>query len=287
MKLITYQIEAHEFIGILKEDNTIVRIPYYTDMNDLIERIDDDGWKKLRSLEEKSGDTRLEEVKLLSPIPHPRQDILCLGLNYTDHAKEAKQYSTEAFSSDKAKAIYFSKRVNECLPDKGTIPAYEKLTQKLDYEVELAVILGRDAYNVKRENVKDYIFGYSVFNDMSARDLQTEHKQWYFGKSLDGFCPMGPCILTSDSVSYPPALRISSYVNGELRQDGNTNMFIHDIDEVVSELSQGMTLKRGTIIATGTPKGVAMGMEKPAFLKKGDVITCQIESIGSLTNTIV
>ncbi|MBR1937948.1 MAG: fumarylacetoacetate hydrolase family protein [Spirochaetales bacterium] len=287
MKLITYQIEAHEFIGILKEDNTIVRIPYYTDMNDLIERIDEDGWKKLRSLEEKSGDTRLEEVKLLSPIPHPRQDILCLGLNYTDHAKEAKQYSTEAFSSDKTKAIYFSKRVNECLPDKGTIPAYEKLTQKLDYEVEFAVILAKDAFNVKKENVKDYIFGYSVFNDMSARDLQTEHKQWYFGKSLDGFCPMGPCILTSDSVSYPPALRISSYVNGELRQDGNTNMFIHDIDEVVSELSQGMTLKRGTIIATGTPKGVAMGMEKPAFLKKGDVITCQIESIGSLTNTIV
>ena len=287
MKLITYQIEAHEFIGILKEDNTIVRIPYYTDMNDLIERIDEDGWKNLRALEEKSGDTRLEEVKLLSPIPHPRQDILCLGLNYTDHAKEAKQYSTEAFSSDKAKAIYFSKRVNECLPDKGTIPAYEKLTQKLDYEVELAVILAKDAFNVKKENVKDYIFGYSVFNDMSARDLQTEHKQWYFGKSLDGFCPMGPCILTSDSVSYPPALRISSYVNGELRQDGNTNMFIHDIDEVVSELSQGMSLKRGTIIATGTPKGVAMGMEKPAFLKKGDVITCQIESIGSLTNTIV
>lgn len=287
MKLITYQIEAHEFIGILKEDNTIVRIPYYTDMNDLIERIDEDGWKNLRSLDKKSGDTRLEEVKLLSPIPHPRQDILCLGLNYTDHAKEAKQYSTEAFSSDKAKAIYFSKRVNECLPDKGTIPAYEKLTQKLDYEVELAVILAKDAFNVKKENVKDYIFGYSVFNDMSARDLQTEHKQWYFGKSLDGFCPMGPCILTSDSVSYPPALRISSYVNGELRQDGNTNMFIHDIDEVVSELSQGMSLKKGTIIATGTPKGVAMGMEKPAFLKKGDVITCQIESIGSLTNTIV
>lgn len=287
MKLITYQIEAHEFIGIMKEDNTIVRIPYYTDMNDLIEKIDEDGWKNLRALEEKSGDTRLEEVKLLSPIPHPRQDIICLGLNYTDHAKEAKQYSTEAFSSDKAKAIYFSKRVNECLPDKGTIPAYEKLTQKLDYEVELAVILAKDAFNVKKENVKDYIFGYSVFNDMSARDLQTEHKQWYFGKSLDGFCPMGPCILTSDSVSYPPALRISSYVNGELRQDGNTNMFIHDIDEVVSELSQGMTLKRGTIIATGTPKGVAMGMGKPAFLKKGDVITCQIESIGSLTNTIV
>ena len=122
---------------------------------------------------------------------------------------------------------------------------------------------------------------------MSARDLQTEHKQWYFGKSLDGFCPMGPCITTADSVSYPPALKITSTVNGQLRQNGNTNMFIHDIDEVVSELSQGMTLKKGTIIATGTPKGVAMGMEKPEFLKKGDVIVCEIEAIGKLTNTIV
>ncbi|MCR5731370.1 MAG: fumarylacetoacetate hydrolase family protein [Sphaerochaetaceae bacterium] len=287
MKLVTYLFENSEFIGILKEDNTIVRIPYFKDMNTLIEELDNEGWEKLRVLKGKEGEISLSSVKLLSPIPHPRQDILCLGLNYTDHAKEAKQYSNEAFSSDKAKAIYFSKRVNECLPDGGNIPAYEHLTHRLDYEVELAVILGKDAYDVKKEDVKDYIFGYSVFNDMSARDLQTEHKQWYFGKSLDGFCPMGPCILTADSTSYPPELRISSKVNGELRQDGNTNMFIHDIDEVVAELSQGMTLRKGTIIATGTPKGVAMGMDKPAFLKKGDVIICSIEKIGTLTNRIV
>lgn len=287
MKLITYIKDNSENIGILKDDGGIVRIPSYTDMNNLIESIDEKGWEELRALEKKSAETCLSEVRLLSPIPHPRQDILCLGLNYTDHAKEAKQYSTDAFSSDKAKAIYFSKRVNECLPDGGTISAFEKLTQRLDYEVELAVILGKDAFNVKAEDVKDYIFGYSVFNDMSARDLQTEHKQWYFGKSLDGFCPMGPCITTADSVSYPPALKITSTVNGQLRQNGNTNMFIHDIDEVVSELTQGMTLKKGTIIATGTPKGVAMGMEKPEFLKKGDVIVCEIEAIGKLTNTIV
>ncbi|MBR1919628.1 MAG: fumarylacetoacetate hydrolase family protein [Spirochaetales bacterium] len=287
MKLITYIKDNSENIGILKDDGGIVRIPFCTDMNNLIESIDEKGWEELRALEKKSAETCLSEVRLLSPIPHPRQDILCLGLNYTDHAKEAKQYSTDAFSSDKAKAIYFSKRVNECLPDGGTISAFEKLTQRLDYEVELAVILGKDALNVKAVDVKDYIFGYSVFNDMSARDLQTEHKQWYFGKSLDGFCPMGPCITTADSVSYPPALKITSTVNGQLRQNGNTNMFIHDIDEVVSELSQGMTLKKGTIIATGTPKGVAMGMEKPEFLKKGDVIVCEIEAIGKLTNTIV
>ena len=151
----------------------------------------------------------------------------------------------------------------------------------------LAVIIGRDAKNVSMENARNYVFGYTVLNDVTARDLQNRHVQWYFGKSLDGFNPMGPCIVTADEFDFPPALRITSSVNGEVRQDANTNMLIHSIAKIVSQFSLGVTLKAGTIIATGTPKGVAMGMEKPRFLKKGDVVVCEIEGIGRLTNTVV
>ena len=137
-----------------------------------------------------------------------------------------------------------------------------------------------------REQVKDYIFGYTIMNDVSAREVQTGHKQWYFGKSLDGFTPLGPWILTVDAVEFPPKLSIQSRVNGELRQDSNTELFIHGIEDVICELSSGMTLKAGTIIATGTPAGVGMGFEPPRFLVPGDVVECIIEGIGTLRNTV-
>lgn len=156
----------------------------------------------------------------------------------------------------------------------------------MDYEAELAVIIGKDAKNVPVSEVKNYIFGYTVINDVSARTLQTRHKQWYFGKSLDGFLPMGPCIVTAEEFPYPPRLSIQSRVNGELRQDSSTELMIFGIDHVVSELSAGMTLKAGTIIATGTPAGVGMGFDPPRFLKPGDVVECSIEGIGTLVNRV-
>ena len=164
---------------------------------------------------------------------------------------------------------------------------HNDLTERLDYEAELAVIIGQDALDVSAENAEQYVFGYTIINDVSARDLQTRHKQWYFGKSLDGFCPMGPCIVTRDEISWPPALDIRAEVNGELRQHSNTRMLIHGIDEIISVLSRGMLLKAGTIIATGTPKGVAMGMPLPRFLKTGDTVVCEIERIGRLENLVV
>ena len=156
----------------------------------------------------------------------------------------------------------------------------------LDYEAELAVIIGREASHVREEDVKDYIFGYTIINDVSARTLQTRHKQWYFGKGLDGFLPMGPCIATVDELSYPPKVQVQSRVNGELRQDSNTELLIFDISHIVSELSQGMTLKPGTIIATGTPAGVGMGFDPPKFLVPGDVVECTIEGIGTIANKV-
>ena len=151
-------------------------------------------------------------------FPRPRQDVICLGMNYRDHAKEAAQYDAEAFATERPAAVYFSKRVSRAGDPDGIIPRYEGLVERLDYEAELAVILSKEARNVKAEEAENYIFGYTVLNDVSARDLQTGHKQWYFGKSLDGYTPMGPCIVTADDIAFPPALDISCKVNGELRR---------------------------------------------------------------------
>ena len=229
----------------------------------------------------------IEAVTLESPIPAPAQDVICLGINYMAHSDEAEKYSADAFATRHQDAIYFSKRVTRAVPDDGFIEAHTDLVKKLDYECELAVVLGMDAKDVPAGQTKDVVFGYTILNDVSARDVQTAHKQWYFGKSLDGFTPIGPCIVTADEFeTYPPRLGIRSFVNGEKRQDSNTGLQIFDIDHVIAELSQGMTLKAGTLIATGTPAGVGMGMDPPQFLVPGDVVRCEIDGIGTLTNPV-
>ena len=228
----------------------------------------------------------IEAVTPESPIPSPAQDVICLGINYMAHSDEAEKYSAEAFATKHQDAIYFSKRVTRAVPDGGFIEAHTDLVKKLDYECELAVVLGKDAKDVPAGQTKDYVFGYTILNDVSARDVQTAHKQWYFGKSLDDFTPIGPWIVTKDEFKNPPALPIRSYVNGELRQDSNTELMINGIEKVICELTQGMTLQAGTIIAMGTPAGVGMGFEPPRFLKRGDVVTCEIEGIGTMTNKI-
>ena len=229
----------------------------------------------------------MEAVTLESPIPAPAQDVICLGINYMAHSDEAEKYSADAFATQHQDAIYFSKRVTRAVPDGGFIEAHTGLVKKLDYECELAVVLGRDAKDIPAGQTRDYVFGYTILNDVSARDVQTAHKQWYFGKSLDGFTPIGPCIVTADEFeAYPPKLPIRCFVNGEKRQDSNTDLQIFNIDHVIAELSQGMTLRAGTIIATGTPAGVGMGMDPPRFLVPGDEVRCEIEGIGTLTNTV-
>ena len=286
MKLVTFRRASggSPEPGILIGGERILPLPQWKSMNEIILGADMGALKALAA----AGGETLEpgSVTLLSPIPEPLQDVLCLGLNYFAHADEAARYSQESFSSDRAVPIFFSKRVSYSQGTGDAIPAHEDLTSRLDYETELAVIIGKDAKDVAPEDAEKYIFGYTVLNDVSARDLQTRHKQWYFGKSLDGFTPMGPCIVTADEIPFPPALKISTRVNGELRQSSTTDMLMHGIPEIVSFLSRGMTLKAGTIIATGTPKGVIMGMENPVFLKKGDKIECTIEGIGTLVNPV-
>ena len=287
MKRVTYRFENTQRVGVLTQDETAVLPLDYSDMNTLIETASPADLRSAASAAERAGvRVPLAEVELLAPIPRPRQDILCLGMNYKDHADEAAQYNAEAFTKEKPVAVYFSKRVSQAVAPEGDIERHAGLVERLDYEVELGVILGKAARNVKAEEAGDYIFGYTVINDVSARDVQTSHKQWYFGKSLDGFTPMGPCIVTADEIAFPPALDISSAVNGEPRQHSNTRLFLTGIPALLEELTAGMTLLPGTIIATGTPAGVGMGFDPPKFLQSGDVVECTIQGIGTIRNTV-
>ena len=240
-----------------------------------------------KGIPEKLPDRRiaLEDVKILSPIPRPSQDVICLGMSFADHTNEAAKFHPTMVRENYA--VYFSKRVNEAVGDGGTVDSHPDVTGQLDYEAEIAVIIGKDAYRVKREDARDYIFGYTILNDISAREIQTRHKQFYLGKSLDRFTPIGPWIVTADEFQYPPEIGIRCYVNGELRQDGNTSSWIFGIGDVIEDLSAGMTLKAGTIISMGTPAGVGMGFSPPKYLKRGDVMVCEADGIGSLTNTVV
>ena len=281
MRLRTFKHNNNVKVGIVK-DNFVYTLPFNS-MNELI----DSNKSTHELLDLVSDKINVEETETLAPIPNPKQDIICLGINYMAHAEESARYKKEAFGGDRPFAVYFSKRANECVATEGNIPSYPELVDSLDYECELAVIIGKNAKNVSEENAFDYVFCYTILNDVSARNLQTRHKQWYFGKSLDGFCPMGPDIITEDEFDRPPVLTIQSYINGELRQNSNTGLLIFNIPHVISELSQGTTLKAGTIISMGTPAGVGMGFQPPKFLKKGDVIECRIEKIGSLKNYVI
>ena len=293
MKLITFKHNNKEQIGILtKDEQSIYPIKTldlnYNSMNDLIENITDKEMELLISAV--SSDSKeiisIKDVSIMAPIPNPKQDVICLGINYMAHAVESARYKKEAFGGDRPYAVYFSKRVNAATGNGDYIPSYPDIVDSLDYEAELAVIIKKDAKNVAKKDAYDYVFGYTIMNDVSARNLQTRHKQWYFGKSLDGFTPMGPCIVTKDEFVIPPVLKICSRVNGELRQNSTTDLMITSIEDVIHELSQGVTLKAGTIIAMGTPAGVGMGFDPPKFLKAGDIVECEIESIGVLKNIV-
>ena len=287
MKLVTYRLSGAEYVGALTAGGKGVLPLPAADMNTLIETMPPADLRSAAAAAERGGAVPLADVELLAPIPRPRQDVVCLGMNYRDHAEESARYSADAFTKDSAAAVYFSKRVSEAGKPGGVIPRHAGLTDRLDYEAELAVVLGKAARDVKAADAADYIFGYTVLNDVSARDLQTGHKQWYFGKSLDGFTPMGPVLVTADEIAYPPALEITSHVNGELRQKSNTALLITSIGQILEELTAGMTLLPGTIIATGTPAGVGMGFDPPKFLQSGDVLECAIEGIGALRSTVV
>ncbi len=282
MRLYTIKTADGTFPAVQGTNNTLHKLPF-ADMNEVIAS---GKVHEFEALAQQSGTYSFTEVEILAPIPHPLQDILCLGINYAAHAEESARFKKEVFEKDRKYSVYFSKRVNEAVPDGGCIP-YPTLDDQIDYEAELAFILAKDAKNVKKEDAKAYVFGYTIINDVSARGLQQRHKQFYFAKSLDGFTPMGPCIVTADEFDFEPALNIRSYVNGELRQDSNTSLLLAGIGQILEDLTDGMTLKTCSIVSTGTPSGVGMGFVPPKFLKPGDEVRCEIEGIGSITNKFV
>ncbi|MDQ0253404.1 2-keto-4-pentenoate hydratase/2-oxohepta-3-ene-1,7-dioic acid hydratase in catechol pathway [Evansella vedderi] len=222
-----------------------------------------------------------EETIQWGPAVTQPNKIICVGLNYRKHADETNSPYPEV-------PILFNKFNNALTAHKSTI-AVPRVTEKLDYEVELGVVIGKEAKYVSKGNALDHVFGYCTANDLSARDLQLKTPQWLLGKTCDDFSPVGPYLVTADEVGNPNNLSLKTYVNGEVRQDSNTSDMIFYVDEIVSYISQHMTLTPGDIILTGTPEGVVMGYpkEKQVYLQPGDVVTVEIEKVGSLTNTFV
>ena len=290
MKLVTYSHQGAQGVGVIASDPQKV-VPVAAlgfsaqDMNQFIRQLDGRFPTEFTAQADAAPGLPLSDCRLLAPIPRPQQDVVCLGVNYYEHRDETLA-SNIKYDGQLNKTIYFSKRVNRAVDPNGAIESHADLTSQLDYEVELAVILGRDAKNVPMDQVKDYVLGYTILNDVSARDLQAAHQQWYFGKSLDNFTPMGPWIVTRDEFDWMPKTGIRSYVNGELRQNSSTDLMMTSIEDAVHQLTQGVTLLAGTIIAMGTPSGVGMAFTPPKFMHPGDVVRCEIDGIGALENTV-
>ena len=230
----------------------------------------------------------LDQVDLLAPIPRPIRNIFCVGKNYHEHAKE---FTSSGFDSSAAKGtipespIVFSKIPETVIGNGQPIKIDKNVSASIDYEVELAVIIGKNGKNIPVQNAQNHIWGYTIINDVTARDLQSLHSQWLIGKSQDTFCPMGPWVTTADEIDLNDT-SIKCWINGELRQNSNTNKLIFDIPKIIEAISNGITLNKGDVIATGTPAGVGIGFDPPKYLKPGDKTKLEIENIGILQNPV-
>lgn len=229
---------------------------------------------------------QLSDVQLAAPIPRPRKNIMCLGLNYSEHAKESAEARGRQASLPQYPVI-FTKAPTTVNGPYAPIVIDPQVSQEIDWEVELAVVIGKGGKNIREEDAYSHVFGYCVLNDVTARDLQEQHRQYFRGKSLDGYCPMGPCLVTADEIADPQNLNLSLRVNGVTKQDANTSNMIFSIPRIIAVLSNGMTLEPGDIIATGTPSGVGFARKPPEFLKPGDVVEAEIQDIGMLRNPVV
>jgi len=231
----------------------------------------------------------LSEVKPLAPLPEPRRNIICLGKNYRAHAEEmAKKLGGNSSAGDAIPQhpIFFTKATTSVIGTGESIPAHREITDKLDYEAELAIIIGKGGRDISRQQAMEHVFGYTALNDVSARDLQKNHLQWYRAKSLDGFAPMGPVVVHRSVMPTPENIEIQCWVNGEQRQQATLDDLIFDIPSIIETLSAGATLLPGDIIATGTPAGVGMGFSPARYLQPGDEVVVEITGAGRLVNSV-
>ncbi|ARP85735.1 fumarylacetoacetate hydrolase family protein [Bordetella genomosp. 9] len=255
---------------------------------DMVQLVQDyDGLR--HSLAPKGEGTPLDRAKVLAPIEQPRRNIFCVGKNYHEHAAEFSKSGFDSSAKEGEHApeapVVFTKAYNTVIGPGDKIPPHSEVTQQLDYEAELAVVIGKAGRGIKKADAFAHVFGYTIVNDFTARDLQKRHRQWFLGKSLDGFCPMGPYVVTADALD-ATQLDVKCWVNGELRQNANTSLLIFDIPTLIETISAGIELKPGDVIATGTPAGVGIGFNPPRFVKSGDVIRIEIQGIGVLENAV-
>jgi 2-keto-4-pentenoate hydratase/2-oxohepta-3-ene-1,7-dioic acid hydratase in catechol pathway len=292
MRLVTYDAGPGPRLGVRDDEHRIrdvtAALPAGADMLSLIE-----DWSTAHSafgaLEGPVHD--VAAVGLLAPIPVPRRNVFCVGKNYVDHSAEfaGSGYDARSSGSDlPQRPIIFTKASTAVAGPEGVIESHAGLTNELDYEAELAVVISKPGRGIPREQAYEHIFGYTVCNDVTARDLQRDHKQWFLGKSLDTFCPLGPALVTTEEISPEevPALELGCRVNGELRQKARLADLIFDIPTLIATISAGITLQPGDIIATGTPAGVGIGFTPPRFLAPGDVVEIAISRLGTLRNTV-
>ncbi len=293
MRLATYRADDGPRLGVIVGEQIldVSALPGFGTINDMLSLIDlgADGLARLRQaldvengpiLQRQHAAHNLADVHLLAPIPRPRKNIFCMGRNYADHAAEHG-------AAVSAAPILFSKAPTTVNGPYDPIEIDPAVSDRLDWEVELGVVLGRAGKNIAAAQALDSIFGYTVINDISARDLQFRHQQWFKGKSLDGSCPMGPWIVTADEIADPHALNLRLRVNGVTKQDANTSLMIFKLPAIIEALSAGMTLEPGDIIATGTPSGVGDARTPPEYLQPGDVVEAEIDGIGTLRNPVI
>lgn len=287
MKFVTFRHQGTEQTGVLSEDaSTVATVSCAQDLLSLIENWDEAAAQIAAAT---SGPAiNIADVELLAPIPLPRRNIFCVGRNYVEHAKEFANSGYDATASATAQPDYpvvFTKAPSTVIGNGADIDPHTGVTNELDYEAELGVIIGKGGRGISQAEALDHVWGYTIINDVTARDLQKDHKQWFLGKSLDTHAPMGPWAVTRDEVGDGP-LDLLCTVNGETRQKATTADLIFDIPTIIETISAGITLQPGDIIATGTPVGVGIGFTPPRFLTTGDVVEISISKLGTLSNRI-
>jgi 2-keto-4-pentenoate hydratase/2-oxohepta-3-ene-1,7-dioic acid hydratase in catechol pathway len=295
MRLITFKDTTNAKVGVLADDETVVdlsvavpRLP--RDMTAFV-AAGREGLELARNALRATGGARLPRsaLKLLAPFPRPAKNIFCVGKNYHEHAKEFHASGFDASAGKSAVPdvpIIFTKPATAVIAPGEPIPSHLDPTNSIDYEGELVVVIGPGGRGIKKEDAFKHVYGYTIINDVTARTLQHRHKQWFLGKSIDGFCPMGPFLVTADAVPDVTKLRLVTRVNGEVRQDATLADLIFDIPTLIETISQGITLEPGDLIATGTPAGVGIGFDPPKYLKPGDRVAITIDGLGTLENPV-
>jgi 2-keto-4-pentenoate hydratase/2-oxohepta-3-ene-1,7-dioic acid hydratase in catechol pathway len=290
MRLVTFADGKGQRLGVLEGEEIADVTAAARDLPQAIAAYcGNDRLEELRRALGRAPRLRLADVRLLAPIPQPAKNIFCVGKNYHEHAKEFHDSGFDASAGAAAipdLPIIFTKAATTVIGPEAPIPGSSDPTQSVDYEGELTVVVGKGGRGIRKADAYAHVFGYTIINDVTARTLQHAHKQWFLGKNLDGFCPMGPCVVTADEVPDVGGLRLETRVNGEVRQSAAVSNLIFDIPTLIETISGVMTLEPGDLIATGTPVGVGIGFKPPKYLKAGDTVSITIEPIGTLTNPV-